>query len=121
MGIKYTEIESGSLEVFLSGIEEDASDIGLEIAEKSAEAAKELAIAKLFALKRAGRLPKSRQVHMFQDVKIYRQPSKSRVQVGGGSKTGTLWHIVNDGTYRTKPTHFMDQVIKELDNQAKNY
>lgn len=37
------------------------------------------------------------------------------VRVRGGQATGTLWHIVNDGTYRTRATHFMDYAMDYAD------
>ena len=40
-----------------------------------------------------------------------------RVRVSGGRKTGTIWHIVNDGTSRSKGTHFMDKSILETEEE----
>ncbi|PHV69776.1 hypothetical protein CS063_13745 [Sporanaerobium hydrogeniformans] len=34
------------------------------------------------------------------------------LKVGGGSATGTKWHIVNDGNYGNQGTHFMDRAIE---------
>ena len=39
-----------------------------------------------------------------------------RMLVGGGKKTGTIWHLVNDGGYKNrKPTHFVDKAASDLD------
>lgn len=62
------------------------------------------------------RTAQSDHVHMADDVVIKTGKDKygfRYAKVGGGKKTGTLWHIVNDGTYKNKATHFMDNVLSE--------
>ena len=63
-----------------------------------------------------------REVHMADDVVIKTGKDKygyRYAKVGGGKKTGTLWHIVNDGTYKNKATHFMDNVINETSSEVE--
>jgi len=38
-----------------------------------------------------------------------------RVRIRGGKHTGTIWHILNNGTYRIPATHFLDNAIAEID------
>ncbi len=57
-----------------------------------------------------------KDVHMCDDVVV--RTGKDTygyrfAKVGGGKRTGTKWHLVNDGTYVTDPTHFMDNAIKD--------
>lgn len=61
-----------------------------------------------------------RNVHLYQDVitKITKDEYGDQIlKVGGGSRTGTLWHIVNDGTYKTQATHFMDRIIEKAEKE----
>lgn len=60
--------------------------------------------------------------HMADDVVIKIGKDKygyRYAKVGGGKQTGTLWHIVNDGTYKNNATHFMDNVISESENEIQ--
>lgn len=66
-------------------------------------------------------IKRRRKVHMADDVVIKTGKDKygyRYAKVGGGKKTGTLWHIVNDGTYKNKATHFMDNVISETSSEV---
>ena len=40
-------------------------------------------------------------------------------KVGGGKRTGTLWHIVNDGNYKNNATHFMDNALSEVNGEIE--
>ncbi len=40
-------------------------------------------------------------------------------RVRGGRRTGTKWHLVNDGTYRSTATHFMDFAIKQTERDLE--
>jgi len=61
----------------------------------------------------------SREVRLVDDVQARLVKDKifggERVRVRGGKHTGTLWHIVNNGTYRSKATHFMDKAIADVE------
>jgi len=65
----------------------------------------------------------SERPHMKDDVKMQIRFDKmdliKSAVVKGGKRTGTLWHIVNDGTYRSRGTHFMDRALAETDNVAE--
>jgi len=40
-----------------------------------------------------------------------------RALVRGGRDTGTLWHILNNGTRRSRATNFMDKAIADVDGK----
>ena len=64
-----------------------------------------------------------REVHMADDVVVRTGKDKygyRYAKIQGGKQTGTLWHIVNDGTYRSKATHFMDNSMSEADQDIQN-
>lgn len=68
-------------------------------------------------------LKRPREIHMSQDVII--RFTKDRygyriVKVQGGKQTGTLWHIVNDGTYKNSATHFMDNAIAQSEKEIES-
>ena len=65
----------------------------------------------------------NKPIHMADDVVIKTGKDKygyKYAKVGGGKHTGTLWHIINDGTYRTKATHFMDRTISETEGEIQS-
>lgn len=67
-------------------------------------------------------LKRPREIHMADDVVIKRGKDRygyRYAKVGGGKQTGTLWHIVNDGTYKNTATHFMDQVIQDTSSEVE--
>lgn len=71
--------------------------------------------------KNGAEIKRPREIHMADDVVIKTGKDKygyRYAKVGGGKKTGTLWHIVNDGTYKNKATHFMDNVISETSSEV---
>lgn len=117
MNIRDTESED--FNAWIEGIGKDGINATIVVAEELAGLAKKEAIIELHKLKRRGVLPKKRKLHMFQDVVVVSSPRYKRMEVGGGKETGTLWHIVNDGTYRTNATHFMDNVVSKIDAVAE--
>ena len=67
-------------------------------------------------------LKRPREIHMADDVKVKTGKDKygyRYAKVGGGKQTGTLWHIVNDGTYKNQATHFMDNTISETSSEVE--
>ncbi len=40
-----------------------------------------------------------------------------KAKISGDKKTGTLWHLVNDGTLYAQATHFMDKAIARIDSK----
>jgi HK97 gp10 family phage protein len=67
-------------------------------------------------------LKRPREIHMADDVVIKFTKDKFGyriIKVQGGKKTGTLWHVVNDGTFRNRATHFMDNAISSSEEEIQ--
>ena len=111
-------LESESFDKWIRGLENDATQVTVETTEELGDIILEDSVRQLQHLKRQGKLPVNRGVHMYQDVKKTYSKKLKRVTIGGGKKTGTLWHIVNDGAYRTRATHFIDAVLKNADSKV---
>lgn len=110
--------ESENIEVWLTNIETQTSEVAIETAQEIGELVKKDAIAQLKHIERAGALPEKRVLHTYQDVKKTHSKKYGYIAIGGGGLTGTLWHIINDGTYRSRATHFIDAVLANLDGKA---
>lgn len=106
--------ENDSLEVFLKGIVADSEETEKKILKETGERLKKITIAELNKL----RTMKVKGVHMADDVRVSVRTDKygdKYVRVSGGPRTGTLWHIVNDGNLHSTPTHFMDRALQQMD------
>lgn len=131
MGIKMTYKDSDKLNVIADDILKDIELTEEEALEAMKPKLQVITVEELRRIKRIKNIMKHRRRangekrrnrHMYQDVevKIDKDDYGYKVlKVRGRAQTGTLWHIVNDGTYRTRATHFMDKIIeragKELD------
>ncbi|WP_291568547.1 HK97-gp10 family putative phage morphogenesis protein [Clostridium sp. UBA2485] len=72
-------------------------------------------------LKRS-KISKTAYKHMVDDIQVSVRKDKDGdyvARVRGGKKTGRKWHLVNDGTYKTDATHFMDRSIAESDAEIE--
>ena len=117
MGLNFTVTgDNKTLEAFITGIAKDAEDIGDKMIKTVGEIAKKLVIAELNKHRRV--LAIRHRPALADDVKLSIRKDKygDRVaRISGGKKTGTLWHIVNDGNLHSRPTHFIDNAMKKLD------
>ena len=109
--------EDMDIKVWLTDVESGICSLAIDTLDEYGEIAKKTAEKELFRLKRQGRLPIKRGEHMYQDVVISKSKKKNRVTVGGGKMTGTLWHLVDEGTYRMAATHFIDKILNVLDQK----
>lgn len=109
--------ESENIRVWLTDVESGICSLAINTIDEYGELAKKTAERELFRLKRQGKLPIKRGEHMHQDVVISKSKKKGRVTVGGGKITGTLWHLVDEGTYRMSATHFIDKILNVLDQK----
>jgi|LSQX01.3.fsa_nt_gb HK97 gp10 family phage protein len=103
---------------WITGIVGDSEEVCIEVVDALGDLAVKESISELKRIQRKGKLPKARGVHMYQDVRKVKSVKYGYVSVGGGKKTATLWHIVNDGTYRSKARHFMERIINKIDAEA---
>jgi len=129
MSLSMNYIDTDKLEVFLGKLETDSKAAGDQIQEKSAVIIKSRIEGQLNRIRSGTKESVSRSKknntkykHMADDVKITKKKDEfgeRTIRVQGGKKTGTLWHIVNDGTYRTNATHFMDKAMKEAEPEIQ--
>lgn len=120
MGFKITQVKSeeAGLEVYLNEIEKLGEKKRDEMLKSAGEKAKELVTANLLKHKRI--LKERTKIPFSDDVKLSIRTDKNGnkvARVHGGKSTGTLWHIVNDGTYRSKALHFLDKATADLDKE----
>ncbi len=108
--------ENMDIKLWFKELEQDSQELTIKVAEDYAEFGKKTVERILQSEKRLGKLPEKRGVHMCEDVKLRKNKAKGYMTIGGGKMTGTLWHIVNDGTYRSKGIHFIERTLNEMDN-----
>lgn len=107
--------EDMDIKVWLADIERESGELTMKVAETYAEFAKKTVEKLLANAKRHGKVPERRGVHMHEDVKLRKSKSNGYMTIGGGKMTGTLWHIVNDGTYQSTGIHFIEKALDEMD------
>ena len=67
-------------------------------------------------------ISKEDYVHMQDDVQAGVRTNKDGelyASIRGGKKTGTKWHLLNDGTHNMNATHFMDKAMAEVGPQIE--
>lgn len=119
-GIKVEE--NGALVQFLKKIEKDCKDVEKKILTQSGKVIKGKVVDLLNAIKRKDKYVKDGYTHMADDVKVRLSKDEfgySVVRISGGKKTGTKWHLVNDGTFRTPATHFMTNAIDSSESEIE--
>lgn len=112
--------DTDTLDVFLSEILKESGELGVKTLNAAGEKTKDIIVANLSKHKRALAVRYKGRPAMADDVKLSIRTDKygeKYAKVMGGKKTGTLWHIVNDGNLHSQPTHFMDNALKELDGK----
>jgi HK97 gp10 family phage protein len=115
----------------LFSIQEEIGRIPAEIKSESKKIIKETAnIVKKNVIKNLTALGKSDAVsnydgstpyvHMKDDVKtIVRDDKQGAVYaiIKGGKYTGYKWHLVNNGTVKSRATHFVDNALKQSEGE----
>jgi len=118
--LEYDKFNDDSLEVFLQGVLSESDEIEKKMLKMAAERAKELVVSNLNKHRRILAKRYKDRPAMADDVKISIASDRwgdRSAKVMGGKKTGTLWHIVNDGNLYSTPTHFLDIALNQLDNE----
>lgn len=111
--------EADTLEIFLSDIKNDCEVTEAKALKAAGEKVKELVVANLDRHRRIITTRYKGRPAMADDVKVSIRTDKygdKYAKVMGGKKTGTLWHLVNDGNLYSQPTHFMDEAMNKLDD-----
>lgn len=114
----YQEKSPDTFEVFLRGIVVDSEEAERKMLKKAGEQVKKYVVANLNKHRRTIAKRYKGRPAMADDVRISTRKDRFgdlAVKVHGGPRTGTLWHLVNDGTLHARPTHFMDDALKSLD------
>lgn len=110
--------DTDALDIYLSGIISDSEELGAKMLKSTGEKVKDIIVANLNKHRRVLAARYKGRPAMADDVKVSVRTDKygeKYAKVMGGRNTGTLWHIVNDGNLHSRPTHFMDNAMKELD------
>lgn len=116
--INHRENNEDSFDVFLSEIIVDSEEVEKKMLEEAGEKVKEFVVANLNKHRRVLANRYKGRPAMADDVKVsvrLNQYGYRVARIGGGKMTGTLWHLVNDGTLHTFGTHFMDGALARLD------
>lgn len=117
--VEYQEQDHDTFEVFLKGISAEGEEAERKMIKEAAEQVKKYVVANLNKHRRALAKRYKGRPAMADDVKISTRKDRNgnlAAKVQGGKRTGTLWHLVNDGHLHAQPTHFMDGALKSLDN-----
>ena len=112
--------DTDNFEIYLSEIQKDCEYTGIKVLKAAGEKAEEFVIANLNKCRRTIASRYKGRPAMADDVKLSIRTDKygdKYAKVMGGKKTGTLWHIVNDGNLHSQPTHFLDEAMKSLDDK----
>ncbi|MBU5425013.1 HK97 gp10 family phage protein [Tissierella pigra] len=116
--IEHKENDADSFDVFLSGILEDSEEAEKKMLQEAGEQVKEYVIANLNKHRRVLAKRYYGRPAMADDVKVSIVTNKQGFKVArvyGGKKTGTLWHLVNDGNLHSIGIHFMDGALARMD------
>jgi len=116
--VKYSQEDDDKLNAYLESILIDSVEAEREMLEKSGDRLKALVEIELNKIRRSVTKRYKDRPAMADDVRKNIRTGKwghKYVRVSGGKKTGTLWHLVNDGTLHTHGTHFMDKALQNMD------
>lgn len=112
-----TSQDTVDLSSWLRKVELDTGEYGIEVIDELGDITKKEAEKELKAIERKGKMYDNRTVHMYQDVIKTTQKKGLVAVIKGDEETGRLWHIVDQGTYRSKPHHFIDRVLNSVGGQ----
>ena len=115
-GMRYND--SGKLEDFLDGTVLSTEKAKLNTLKKAAKDTK-AAVRNRMPLTTGPRRHLKRK-RMIDDIEAGLVDDKihggKRARVRGGRQTGPLWHILNNGTYRTRATNFINKAMADVES-----
>lgn len=114
------KIDDKDVTLWLKEIETSAKETGIEVIDELGDYTKSVTEQELRAIKRPGPLYGKRTKHLYEDVEKKKYSKGRTVVIQGGKETRSLWHIVNDGTYRSKAHHFIDRVLNRVEPKVKS-
>lgn len=118
MSYNITFESDDGLQVYLNDIVKDAEKTERQMLEEAGDQLKEYIETNLNKHRRVLAVRYKGRPAMADDVKRTIRTNKwgrKYVSVRGGKKTGTLWHIVNDGHLHSVGIHFMDGALARMD------
>ncbi len=116
--VDYTEKDNNTFEVFLKGISAESEEAERKMLKEAGEQVKKYVVANLNKHRRVLAKRYKGRPAMADDVRVSTRRDRGGnlvARVQGGKRTGSLWHLVNDGHLHAQPTHFMDNALKSLD------
>lgn len=122
MGFNMTFEDDDKLQVYLSEIIQDGERSEKEMLKETGEKLKGFIEQNLNVHRRTLAVRYKGRQAMADDVKLSIRTNPGGVKyarLSGGKMTGTLWHLVNDGTLHTNGTHFMDGALARLDGDIE--
>lgn len=114
------KVDDKDVTLWLKEIETSAKETGIEVIDELGDYTKSVTEQELRAIKRTGPLYGKRTKHLYEDVEKKKYSKGRTVVIQGGKETRSLWHIVNDGTYRSKAHHFIDRVLNRVEPKVKS-
>ena len=120
MSYKIKSTENEEIEVFLEEIVGLTAEAEERFLKRAAKVVKKNVVRNLNVSRTKNNDP--RYKHMADDVRyrIIKDRYGSKVaRIRGGKKTGTKGHLVNDGTYRSRATHFMDVALHQSETEIE--
>lgn len=127
MSMRLRYEDGGKLNVMLDNMINACDETGQSIQHRLAKVVKARIVGNLNRLR--SKTQEEDYKHMADDVHINVAKNKygdKVLKVQGGKRTGTLWHIVNDGSYnmlvgkRNRATHFIDDALKDAESEIDN-
>jgi HK97 gp10 family phage protein len=118
MAVRMRYLDSDKMEVFLGDLTGKCKEAGLDAQKEGAKVVKAAVMSRLARIKTNDEKIK----HMHEDVQISTKKDEfgdTIVRIQGGKATGSLWHIVNDGTYKARATHFMDDAMNDVESKLE--
>lgn len=117
--LDYREYNEDTLQAYLTSVSIEATDTEKKMLKLASEEVKEQVVTNLNKHRRVLAIRYGNRPAMADDVKVTIKTDTygdKYAKVMGGKKTGTLWHLVNDGNLHSQPTHFMDNAMQKLDS-----
>lgn len=111
--VTYYESNEDTLEAYLNGVIRDSEQTEKEALEEAGEQVKAYIVKALNKHRRTLAKRYKGRPAMADDVVM--NVKNGTAKISGGKKTGTLWHIVNDGNLHSRPLFFMDGALTQMD------
>lgn len=116
MGYKMQFKDRDNLEVFLSEIEGASEKVSIKFLRRAGKIVQQKVIDSITR----STVDKPNYRHMKDDVlmRVERDEYGHRAaRIRGSKKTGSKWHLLNDGTYKMRGTHFMDKALNDAESE----